>query len=70
MKGELQEFTFEETETKTYKGKTPESKTTVILKKREVEAKGLLQLSKHGSMVKTRMDVEWSELLLLQGKES
>lgn len=34
-----------------------------------MEAKGLLQLWKHGSMVKNKMDVDWSELLLLKGTE-
>lgn len=36
----------------------------------EVEAKGLLQLWTHGSMVKNNMDVDWNELLLLKGDQS
>lgn len=55
-----------------FEGKTPERKTEVSFKKRcnEVEAKGLLRLWKHGSKVKNKTDVDWSELLLLKGRES
>lgn len=71
VKDELHEFTFKGTET-FFEGKTPERKTQVSFKKHcnEVEAKGLVQLWKHGSMVKTKMDANWSELLLLKGRES
>jgi len=72
VKGELHEFTFKEQKQKLFEGKTPERKTKVSFKKHcsEVEAKGLLQLWKNGSVVKTKMGVDWSELLLLEGGES